>query len=52
MLSGIHVVIIDGISMVSNITFLPIQQSLCEIISCNYDKPFAGKKILVAGDLL
>ena len=38
--------------MVSNITFLYRHQRLCEIFGCNYDKPFAGKKVLVVGDLL
>ena len=43
LLSEIQVVIIDEISMVSNITFLCIHQRLCEIFRCNKDKPFVGK---------
>ena len=38
--------------MISNITFLHIHQRLCQIFGCNYDKPFAGKIVLVVGDLL
>ena len=39
-------------SMILNITFLHTHQCLCEISGCNYDKPFAGKTVLVVGDLL
>ena len=52
LLSEIQVVIIDEISMVSNITFLCIHQRLCEIFRCNKDKPFVGKIVSVVGDLL
>ena len=52
LLSEIQVVIIDKISMVSNIKFLHIHQRLCEIFGCNFDKSFAGKAVLIVGDLL
>ena len=34
------------------ISFLHIHQHLCEVFGCNCDKPFAGKTLLVVGDLL
>ena len=53
LLREIKVVIIDEISMVSNITFLYIHQRLSEIFGFNNDKPLAKKKtVLIAGDLL
>ena len=51
LLSEIQVVIIDELSMVSNITFHHIHKRLYEIFGCGYDKPFAGKTILVVGNL-
>ena len=52
LLREIQLVIMDEMSMVSNITFLDIHHHLCEIFDCNYDKFFAGKTVLVIGDLL
>ena len=50
--SEIEVIIIDEISMVSNITLTHIHQRLCEIFGCNLNEPFAKKTVLVVGDLL
>ena len=50
--SEIEVIIIDEISMVSNITLTHIHQRLCEIFGCNLNAPFATKTVLVVGDLL
>ena len=50
--SEIEVIIIDEISMVSNITLTHIHQRLFEIFGCNLNKPFAKKTVLVVGDLL
>ena len=49
--SEIEVIIIDEISMVSNITLTHIHQRLCEIFGCNLNEPFAIT-VLVVGDLL
>ena len=48
----IQLVITDEIPMVSNTTFLRIHQRLREILGFSYDKPLAGKTVLVVGDLL
>ena len=50
--SEVEIIIIDEISMVSNITLTHIHQRLCEIFGCNLDQPFAGKTVLVVGDLM
>ena len=44
LLSEIRVVVIDEISMASNIIFLHMHQRSCEVFGCNYDTPFAGKQ--------
>ena len=49
-LSGVSVVIIDEISMVSNILLLYIHQRLVQVFECAPDKPFAGISIIVFGD--
>ena len=50
--SEVLVVLIDEISMVSNIPLLHIQKSLCEIFGCSESQPFANLSILVVGELL
>ena len=45
--SEIEVIIIDEISMVSNITLTHIHQRLCEIFGCNLKEPFAKKTLLL-----
>ncbi|XP_057310673.1 uncharacterized protein LOC130648634 [Hydractinia symbiolongicarpus] len=45
-------VIIDEISMVSNIRLLQIHQRLCEIFACPVHIPFANLSVIVVGDLL
>ena len=47
-----EVVIIDEISMFSNICLLHIHKRLCEIFGCSESQPFATLSILVVGDLL
>ena len=49
-LSEIGVIIIDEISMVSNLLLLYIHQRLVEIFGCSCDIPFAGISIIVFGD--
>ena len=50
--SEVSVIIIDEISMVSNILLLHIHQRLTEIFSCNNrDLMFAGKTVIAVGDL-
>ena len=50
--SEVLVVLIDEISMVSNICLLHIHKRLCEIFGCSKSQPFANLSILVVGDLL
>ena len=50
-LSEVSVVIIDEISMVSNILLLNIHLRLCEIFGVKQSTPFAGKMVIVCGDL-
>ena len=50
-LSNVSVIIIDEISMVSNILLLNIHLRLCEIFGVKTSVPFAGKMIIVCGDL-
>ena len=50
--SEVLVVLIDEISMVSNICLLQIHKRLCEIFGCSESQPFANLSILVVGDLL
>ena len=47
-----EVVIIDEISMFSNICLLHIHKRPCEIFGCSESQPFATLSILVVGDLL
>ena len=49
--SEVLVVLIDEISMVSNICLLHIHKRLCEIFGCSESQPFANL-FLVVGDLL
>ena len=48
-LSQIQAIIIDEISMVSNILLLYIHQRLCEIFGCSTNIPFAGKSFIAVG---
>ena len=50
--SEVLVVLIDEISMVSNIHFLHIHKRLHEIFGCSESQPFSNLSILVLGDLL
>ena len=50
--SEVLVVLIDEISMVSDIRLLHIYKRLCEIFGCSESQPFANLSILVVGDLL
>ena len=50
--SEVLVVLIDEISMVSNICLLHIHKRLCEIFGCSESQPFANLSILLVGDLL
>jgi len=50
-LQHVKLIIIDEISMVSSKLLLNIHKRLCEIFSVVDEKPFAGKSILVCGDL-
>ena len=50
--SEVLVVLIDQISMVSNICLLYINKRLCEIFGCSKSQPFANLSIPVVGDLL
>ena len=51
-LSALCVVIIDEISMVSNLLLLYIQQRLVEVFGSSSDLPFAGNSIIVFGDFI
>ena len=44
-------VAIDEISIVSNIRLLQIHKRVCEIFGCSEDILFAGKAVIIAGDL-
>ena len=44
-------VVIDKISVVSNIRLLLIHKRACEIFGCFEDIPFAGKTVILVGDL-
>ena len=48
----ILVVLIDEISMVSNIRLSYIHKRLCEIFGCSESQPFANLSVIVVGDLL
>ena len=50
--SEVLVVLIDEISMVSNIRLLHIHKRLCEIFGFSKSRPFPNLSILVVGDLL
>lgn len=50
-LSEISVIIINEISMVSNILLNSIHQRLIEIFGCTSDLPFANRSVIVVGDL-
>ena len=50
--SEVAVVLIDEISMVSNIHLPHIHKGLCEIFGCLETQPFGNLSILVVGDLL
>ncbi|XP_057310266.1 uncharacterized protein LOC130648243 [Hydractinia symbiolongicarpus] len=50
-LSELQLIIIDEVSMVSNILLLHIHQRLVEIFGCSTNKPFAGISIIFSGDL-
>ena len=50
--SEVLVVLIDEISMVSNIRLLHIHKRLCEIFGFSESQPFRNLSILVVGDLL
>ena len=50
-LSEVQMIIIDEISMVSSKLFLHINKRLIEIFSCTDNKPFAGKPVVLCGDL-
>ena len=43
--------VIDEISMVSNIRLLQIHKRVCEIFGCPEAIPFAGKSVILVGDL-
>ena len=47
----IAAVVIDEISIVSNIRLLQIHTRVCEIFSCSEVNPFAEKTVILAGDL-
>ena len=49
--SEIIAVVIDKISMVSNIRQLQIHKRVCEIFGCSEAIPFAGKTVILVGDL-
>ena len=44
-------IIIDKISLVSNVRLLQIHESLCEIFGCSEAIPFARKTVIFVGDL-
>ena len=50
-LSSVKVILIDEISMVSNILLLHIHQRLIEILGTSEELPFAGLSIIAFGDL-
>ena len=47
--SEIAAIVIDEISMVSNIRLLQIHKRVCEISGCSEAIPFAGKTIILVG---
>ena len=49
-LSELGVIIIDEISMVSNLLLLYIHQRLVEVFGCSQEKAFAGISVIVFGD--
>ena len=49
--SEIVAVVIDEISMVSNIRLLQIHKRVCEIFGCSEAIPFARKTVIPVGDL-
>ena len=49
--SEIVTVVIDEISMVSNIRLLQIHKRVCEIFGCSEKILFAGKTVILVGDL-
>ena len=49
--SEVQVIIIDEISMVPSKFLFRVHQRLLEIFACSADIPFAGKPVLVCGDL-
>ena len=49
-LSELGVIIIDEISMVSNLLLLYIHQRLVEVFRCSQDKAFAGISVIGFGD--
>ena len=51
MYSELEAVIIDEISMVSNIRLYQIHCRLCEIFKISLDIPFAGLTVILLGDL-
>ncbi|XP_066934413.1 uncharacterized protein [Clytia hemisphaerica] len=50
-LHHVKLIIIDEISMISSQQLLNIHTRLCEIFGVNDNTPFAGKSIIVCGDL-
>ena len=48
----LHAIILDEISMNSNVRLLHVHQQLCEILGVYFDQPFANLSVRVAGDLL
>ena len=48
--SELQVIIIDEVSMVSNILLLHINQRLVEIFGCNSNIPVAGLTVIFCGD--
>ena len=45
------VVAIDEISIVSNIRLFQIHKHVCEMFGCSEDILFAGKTVIIVGDL-
>ena len=50
-LSEVCVIIVDEISMVSNVMLLNVHTRLCEIFGVKNSIPFAGKLVIACGDL-
>ena len=48
----LQAVIIDEISMISNVRLMQIHRRLCEIFGCGPDVKFANLSLIVVGDLL